>query len=824
MRTQIISDQAIETEPMLLQQTEHANVQTQIQSRRSRREKVPTNHRRLRHRANERGGRDAFHRVPDLLFLSTDGVESVPTVPWQKRWVSGTWNRLGSISTLLTVCLCLLLLGIQTLATTVTWDGGGNGSSWHDRNNWNWNQLPGPGDDVVIWGNVTVHVTNGVVISGLVLTNTARLQVDNGVFQANGPTVLNGADLLAYSGGQIKMLSSVNYVAGSSGGDRLIHAEGAGSLITMPGLTSLEGHVGDHTLNVRALAGAEIMLGSNGSSVMTNGTVAILAQQGGKIIWPSLTKFAAGSATYDRLIQAEGAGSLISMPGLTSLEGHVGIHTLNVRAMAGGQIVMGSSEAMVVPNGAIYFSADGTGSKIRSPSLRELRGSPSITAKNQGVVQLSLLKEFAAGSASYDGLIQAEGAGSQISMPGLTSLEGHVGDHTLNVQASWGAEIQLGSSGPSVMTNGTVAILAQLGGKIIWPSLTEFAAGSATYDRLIQAEGPGSLISMPGLTRLEGHVGNHTLNVRALAGAEIMLGSNSSSVMTNGTVAILAQQGGKIIWPSLTKFAAGSVTYDRLIQAEGSGSLISMPGLTSLEGHVGVHALNVRAIAGGRINIHALPQITNGWVSFLSDGRGSLEDLSSLMLYSSPQGGSFEARNEGIILLPIGARSTNATVKNITYGPMVPRLLSSPIGSSNIVGTAVAFALDTVGSLPINYQWFHNGASVSDDPWYSGSSSERLIIRNTLSSHSGVYSVTVSNLAGILAPAPVANLNLVPLFSRLEDADIGDQIYSKLLPFVVNPILDERGSNGGCVMNGGGSGIGEGQDGFHFIFQKRSEI
>jgi hypothetical protein len=77
MRTQIISDQPIETDSMSLP-PELANGRILVQ-----------------HHSRREG----------------------------ERWASGISNWLGSVSTLLAVCLCLLLLGIQALATTVTWPG-----------------------------------------------------------------------------------------------------------------------------------------------------------------------------------------------------------------------------------------------------------------------------------------------------------------------------------------------------------------------------------------------------------------------------------------------------------------------------------------------------------------------------------------------------------------------------------------------------------------------------------------------------------------------------------------------------------------------------
>ena len=49
--------------------------------------------------------------------------------------------------------------------------------------------------------------------------------------------------------------------------------------------------------------------------------------------------------------------------------------------------------------------------------------------------------------------------------------------------------------------------------------------------------------------------------------------------------------------------------------------------------------------------------------------------------------------------------------------PTPPSILAQPINQANTVGANVVFAVGAIGSSPLNYQWWFNGAPVPDQLW-----------------------------------------------------------------------------------------------------------
>jgi hypothetical protein len=86
--------------------------------------------------------------------------------------------------------------------------------------------------------------------------------------------------------------------------------------------------------------------------------------------------------------------------------------------------------------------------------------------------------------------------------------------------------------------------------------------------------------------------------------------------------------------------------------------------------------------------------------------------------------------------------------------PGVPNLTMQPQGRTVIIGTNVTFTAWGTGSKPFYYRWRLNGANLS------GATSPNLVLTNVQLSHSGAYSVVVSNVSGVTTSA-VAMLNVI---------------------------------------------------------------
>src|SRR5262249_26112198 len=91
----------------------------------------------------------------------------------------------------------------------------------------------------------------------------------------------------------------------------------------------------------------------------------------------------------------------------------------------------------------------------------------------------------------------------------------------------------------------------------------------------------------------------------------------------------------------------------------------------------------------------------------------------------------------------------------------VPVITNAPSGSTNPAGTTVIFKVAATGALPLNYQWFKNGNSLTDGGRISGSTGTTLTISNTLGADAGSYTVAVGNGAGSVTSSPPAVLVVI---------------------------------------------------------------
>jgi hypothetical protein len=90
-----------------------------------------------------------------------------------------------------------------------------------------------------------------------------------------------------------------------------------------------------------------------------------------------------------------------------------------------------------------------------------------------------------------------------------------------------------------------------------------------------------------------------------------------------------------------------------------------------------------------------------------------------------------------------------------------PRIAAQPQSRSVPTGTTVSFAVVASGTAPLGYQWWFNGASISNGGQYFGAATATLWVSNAQPANSGGYSVVVSNTEGS-ATSTVAALTVNP--------------------------------------------------------------
>ncbi len=124
-------------------------------------------------------------------------------------------------------------------------------------------------------------------------------------------------------------------------------------------------------------------------------------------------------------------------------------------------------------------------------------------------------------------------------------------------------------------------------------------------------------------------------------------------------------------------------------QATGAGSVLSLPALTNLTGNTVCGQLLVQALGGGQVSLSHVADIHNGTLSFLSDGTGSVIDLSQLsgMVLVNGQG-SLTAQNGGTILFNNKAfLLANVAISIAPGNPILPPTLI-PSQALTLFGTA----------------------------------------------------------------------------------------------------------------------------------------
>ncbi len=94
--------------------------------------------------------------------------------------------------------------------------------------------------------------------------------------------------------------------------------------------------------------------------------------------------------------------------------------------------------------------------------------------------------------------------------------------------------------------------------------------------------------------------------------------------------------------------------------------------------------------------------------------------------------------------------NVTSDVAHLTVTTSGPQLLTdlTPLALQQPAGFAFTYSVQVTGSAPIVYQWFHNGAPLSDTSRVTGSHSNVLFVANAQSSDEGTYSLSISNAYG----------------------------------------------------------------------------
>lgn len=521
------------------------------------------------------------------------------------------------------------------LTPAVLWDGGAGSLNWGDPLNWSSDALPSSTDDVSIAGAAgEISVGGSATVKSLSLGNS--LAVGGSLTVTDGFAMSAGVSLYAVGGGAVTLTGLSSFDSGL--GPNRFRADGAGSSISMPALTQLKGGSFD-TMYVEALNGGQVSAPAL-TSFTGNYPAVTAAGAGSKVDLPAVASLKAGNAGT---LSATNGGTA-NVPGLTQLD-HMGVtvdatSTLptsqfteltngsftatgqgrdlsGVTNFSGSSLVASGGAKLTLPGTAYSagtgnptLQADGAGSELSLTNIASLGGSSAyflnLRATNGGVVHVPLVTQLNAGY--FD--LSAEGAGSQLDLPNLTTIDN-------------GASYSL--------------LSATKGGVVDAPNLTQLVNVFASIDATSSAP-------LAGITSVSG------------GAVTVHGGARSMTSLTSATAtAFTADLGGSLTLPALTSFDGGSG--QPAFTADGAGSQLSLPNLTSLTGASFFYTKFI-ANAGGTVSAPALTAITSGFPQL--DAIGGELSMPQLSDVSAPAG------NFGFLTVSNGGKLTSASGLSLT--------------------------------------------------------------------------------------------------------------------------------------------------------------
>ncbi len=449
------------------------------------------------------------------------------------------------------------------LLAAAVWDGGGDKQRWNDPLNWVGNVLPQPGDTVTIEDpSSNLVVTVDALVNVASISSTEHIWVKNAELRT-GP--LSASDL-TFENGTLNPATGATLSATISNRLSII---GSASQFMILGNMQVGGE-----LDLRP----DLTITANGSNARLqvagvtdiNG-VNLVAQGGGLISIPGAREYR-NTSTFndnDRLISATGTGSRIQLTGVKQIVG--GTHNgadIRIEARSGGTI--------------------------------DLSGVTQIDDQSTGDVR----------SRQID--VLATGTGSFVDLASLKSMRDRSTDQPSTITTTVGGRVSLSS-------------LESVAGL----QLTLDANSTTPLAMLKQARDSsfiltGATFSMPLLTTADGSsftITNGNLvasNLQSLVRGSIEIGSGATADFNQLSrvdgANFTASGGSTLALPGVVRYAvdtSGSSQFRRW-RATGSGSVLSMPNLQSIEGADDYDGeLSVDAAAGGRIALPALKAMTD---------------------------------------------------------------------------------------------------------------------------------------------------------------------------------------------------------------------
>ncbi len=104
------------------------------------------------------------------------------------------------------------------------------------------------------------------------------------------------------------------------------------------------------------------------------------------------------------------------------------------------------------------------------------------------------------------------------------------------------------------------------------------------------------------------------------------------------------------------------------------------------------------------------------------------------------------------------ATSTVATLN--VFAP--PVITVQPPDVAVVIGSNATLSVTATGSVPLAYQWMYAGTNITNGGRFSGATTNKLLIAATVTNDTGLYSVTISNIVGMVTSSNAFLTILVP--------------------------------------------------------------
>lgn len=492
----------------------------------------------------------------------------------------------------------------------------------------------------------------------------------------------------------------------------------SGAVVTMPEVTNYNKYCNGANWNVAGSGTVFSMAALTNITGEECSFPAIQAESGGQILMAALHNIQAGPLAF----QADGTGSLINLNALAVCAGQYP-YQVTFEASAGGTIQMPHMTGGPYVGVTINSGGNMPTSQIGMLFALTFNG---VTNNFNGLTNLANLSMTGPINMAfpnlfdfYDGSITLAG-GATATFPEVTNFNKDCSG------ANWSATGAGTIINFPLLTNITgqvcsfPVIQAESGGEVLLTNVRSIELGPLT----IQADGTSSLVDLRKLASVSGSnsyalifeaSAGGTVNVPNLASANLTdfnfnsagtLSPTNLSTLTDGSLnlpggmltlpvlrdfdgsSLNATGGGVISLPALGNYSGGT-GLKASWTADGSGSEINLLGLTNFVGDlINGASTTIAAENGGQILLDNLLSIDNGSEGFLSEGAGSVINLTSLSGFVLETGqGSITATNSGAILLNTFAFLLADVAISVPPGnPVLPPALV-PTSSLTLYGT-----------------------------------------------------------------------------------------------------------------------------------------